>query len=452
MKCPRILIAGTSSGSGKTTAVCALLTLLKERGAGVSALKCGPDYIDPMFHQAVLGVPSANLDPFFCSESLLRSTLAAHAGAGITVIEGVMGYYDGTGKSGTENSTYSVARATGSPVVLVVNGHGSSTSALAVIEGFAGFAPDSGIRGVIFNNVAPGTYESLKRLTVRRFGDKILPLGYIPKLPEECLFKSRHLGLVTPEEASGIARGLGTLSRLCQDTLDVESVVSLAASAPDLEPETPCLPKLPPVTLAVARDAAFSFVYADTLRLFEELGAEIKYFSPLANEPVPEGAAGLYLPGGYPELYADILEKNRRAAESVRRTVLSGRPTVAECGGFQYLGQRLDGHEMCGVLPHESADTGHLVRFGYVTLTAKLPGLFGEAGIRLAAHEFHYYDSTENGGGFTARKVNGSSWDCAVYTDTLYAGYPHLYLPASVPAAESFLKKCVKFKERAKCL
>lgn len=450
MNCPRVLIAGTGSGCGKTTAVCALLTILKSRGVGVSALKCGPDYIDPMFHASAVGVPSANLDSFFCGEGLLRSTLAAHAGA-VTVIEGVMGYYDGTGGDGTDNSTYTVARATATPVVLVVNGRGTSTSSLAVIAGFAGFAPDNGILGVIFNSVAAGTYETLKGLMERRFGDRIRPLGYIPKLPEECRLQSRHLGLVTPEEVADISERLERLGAICRETLDVDGILSLAGSAPELAFERPRLPRLPPVTVAVARDAAFSFIYDDTLRLFESLGAEIRLFSPLADEPVPKGASGLYLPGGYPELYADALEKNRRAAESVRRAVLSGMPTIAECGGFQYLGKTLDGHGMCGALPHESANTGRLTRFGYVTLTAKAPGLFGEAGITLPAHEFHYYDSTENGGGFTARKANGRQWDCAVYTDTLYAGYPHLYLPASAAAAESFLRKCGEYKERSIC-
>ncbi len=451
MRCPRVLIAGTASGCGKTTAVCALLSILKHRGVGVSALKCGPDYIDPMFHRAALDVPSTNLDPFFCSDGLLRSTLAAHAGA-ITVIEGVMGYYDGTGEGGTDNSTYTVARATSTPVILVINARGASASALAVLEGFCGFEPESNIRGVIFNGVTSGTYEKLRALTCRKYGGRIRTLGYIPKLPEDCLFTSRHLGLVTPGELLDTAEKLRRLGEICGGTLDVDGIVSLADTAPELTSEPPSLPALPPVAVAVAYDAAFSFSYEDTLRLFEGLGAKIMYFSPLADEPVPEGAAGLYLPGGYPELYAGTLAKNRRANESVRAAVMSGMPTIAECGGFQYLGKSLDGHQMCGVLPHESAGTGRLVRFGYVTLTAKKPGLFGPAGLSLPAHEFHYYDSTENGDGFTARNTSGKTWDCAVYTDTLFAGYPHLYLPARVPAAESFLRKCAEFKEKKLCL
>ncbi len=448
---PRILIAGTRSGCGKTTAVCALLALLRERNVRVSALKCGPDYIDPLFHRAALGVPSANLDPFFCSDFLLRATLGAHAGGDIAVIEGVMGYYDGTGADGTDNSTWTVARAVSAPTVLVVDGRGASTSLLAVIEGFAGFVPDSGVRGVLFSGMTPGTYKSVASLVRRRFGDRLLPLGYIPRLPDECLFASRRLGLVTPEDLPDIAARLRNLADACRDTLDVDGILALARAAPELVFDAPPVPKLPPVTLAVAYDAAFRFIYGDTLRLLRSMGAEIRFFSPLADEPVPADAAGLLLPGGYPELHADTLERNRRARHSVRDAVRSGMPTVAECGGFQYLGASLDGHRMCGVLPHESRDAGRLVRFGYVTLTAKTPGLFGETGITLPAHEFHYYDSTDPGGGFTARKVSGKTWDCAVYTDTLYAGYPHLYLPASVPAAESFLKKCLDYKENSLC-
>lgn len=446
MRCPRVLIAGTSSGCGKTTAVCALLSILKRRGVQASALKCGPDYIDPMFHRTVLGVPSANLDPFFCSDELLRSTLASHAGD-ITVLEGVMGYYDGTGRSGTDNSTCAVARATGSPVILVINARGASASAIAVLDGFLGFEPESNIHGVIFNGVAGGAYETMKALCRRRYGDNVRPLGYIPKLPEECLLVSRHLGLVPPEELPDAVEKLERLGEVCAGTLDTEGILALAGTAPELKFEPRTLPALPPVTVAVAYDAAFSFIYEDTVRLFKELGAKPVFFSPLADEPVPEEADGLYLPGGYPELHVDALAKNRRAAGSVRTAVLGGMPAIAECGGFQYLGKSLDGRPMCGALPHESFSAGHLVRFGYVTLTAKKTGLFGADGLSLPAHEFHYYDSTVNGDGFTARKASGKSWDCAVYTDTLYAGYPHLYLPACPAAAESFLRKCAAFKE-----
>ena len=412
---PRILFAGTSSGCGKTTAVCAVLALMERRGLAPSAAKCGPDYIDPMFHETVLGVPSSNLDPFFCGGNLLRTALARAAGEP-AVIEGVMGYYDGTGEDGTENSTYTVARETGTPVILVVSGRGAYASLLAVIEGFLNFVPSSGIRGVLFSNVTAMTFAGLKQLTEARFGGKISVVGYIPRLPDDCLFTSRHLGLVTPAEIAGLRDKLSKIADLCEKTVDIDAVLALAGSAEPLKYEPPAAKCLPPVTIALAKDAAFCFVYPDTLRLLEEMGAEILPFSPLDDEPVPEPADGLLLPGGYPELYAGRLEENTVFRESVRRAVLSGMPTIAECGGFQVLGKALDGHEMCGVLPHESRNTGKLVRFGYCTLTAGSDGLLGPAGTTLPAHEFHYYDSTDGACRTVFGGVDNQGHECREHT------------------------------------
>ena len=447
MKKPRILFAGTLSGSGKTTAVCAVLTLLARRGIAVSACKCGPDYIDPMFHESVLGIPSANLDPFFCDGNLLRGILAENGGD-LAVIEGVMGYYDGTGTEGTDNSTWTVARETKTPVVLVINGRGASASLLAVLEGFLNFLPDSGIAGVLFNNTSPMVAASLKRQAQARFGDRVRVLGCIPKLPEDCVFGSRHLGLITAPEIADLQGVIGRIADACEKTIDLDALLEIASSAPDLAYTAQTVPRLPEIRLAVARDDAFCFYYKDTLRLFERMGAKLLPFSPLSDEPVPEGAQGLLLGGGYPELYADLLEANETAKNSVAAAVRNGMPAIAECGGFQYLGKSLDGKRMCGVLPHESTNAGKLVRFGYVRLTARKSGLLGEAGLQLRAHEFHYWDSTENGDAFHAEKPGGRSWDCCVMTDTLYAGYPHLFLPADIPAAEAFYRKCLVYKEK----
>ena len=444
---PRILFAGTSSGSGKTTAVCAILTLLARRGIAVTACKCGPDYIDPMFHESVLGVPSASLDPFFCDGDLLRGILAENGGE-LAVIEGVMGYYDGTGPDGTDNSTWTVARETKTPVVLVINGRGASASLLAVLEGFLNFVPDSGITGVLFNNTSPMVCASLKRQAQARFGERVRVLGCIPKLPEDCVLGSRHLGLITAPEIADLQDIIGRIADECGKTIDLDALVELASCAPDLDYTPKAVPNHPGIKLAVARDAAFCFYYKDTLRLFERMGAELLPFSPLADEPVPDGADGLLLGGGYPELYAERLEANEKTKQSVAAAIRGGMPTIAECGGFQYLGKSLDGKRMCGILPHESTNAGKLVRFGYVTLTAQKSGLLGEAGIQLRAHEFHYWDSTENGDAFHAEKPGGRSWDCCVMTDTLFAGYPHLFLPANIPAAEAFYKKCLASKEK----
>ncbi|MBQ8509473.1 MAG: cobyrinate a,c-diamide synthase [Clostridia bacterium] len=443
---PRVLIAGTSSGSGKTTAVCAILSLLKRRGIDVTSCKCGPDYIDPMFHKSVLGVDCTNLDPFFVDGNLLRYLLAENGG-GMTVIEGVMGYYDGTGADGMENSTYSVARETHTPVVLVINGKGASSSLLAVIEGFLNFVPDSMICGVIFNNVTAMTFASLKRLTEARFGGLLKVIGYIPKLPEDCILGSRHLGLVTAGEIENLSEKLNKIADLCADTIDLDALIAVAESADVLDFTLPEIPRFEPVRIALAEDAAFCFVYRDNLSLLEKMGAEILPFSPLADEAVPD-ADGLLIPGGYPELYAEKLAANETTKSSVRAAIASGMPAIAECGGFQYLGAELDGYSMCGILSHESVNTGKLVRFGYVSLTSHRADIFGDAGTTLRGHEFHYWDSTDCGDSYTAVKTNRKTYDCVVSSETLYAGYPHLYLLSNIAAATEFYQKCLKFKEK----
>ncbi|MBQ6753350.1 MAG: cobyrinate a,c-diamide synthase [Clostridia bacterium] len=446
MNAPRILIAGTNSGSGKTTAVSTILTLIRRRGLNVRALKCGPDYIDPMFHEKALGIPCTNLDPFFCDSKLLRHLLLQNAGSDITVIEGVMGYYDGTGRDGTDNSTYSVARLTDTPVILVVNASGASTSLLAVIEGFRNYRADSNIRGVIFNGITRSTYETIKQ----QLSSDIVPLGYIPKFGKELRIPSRHLGLVTAGEIDDISKKQNDIADLCEMTIDLDMILELAGKADELEDSSPIIPQKAPINLAYAKDEAFCFYYTDTLRLFEKMGATLLPFSPLKNEPIPSEADGLLLPGGYPELHADKLERNTVSKESVKAAVEGGMPTIAECGGFQYLGQKLDGREMCGVLPHESNKTDRLVRFGYVTLSSQKDSLFGEKGTMLKGHEFHYWDSTDCGDGFSCLKPNGRIWKSGVLTDTMYAGYPHLFLYQNIDAAGAFYDKCLGYKESRK--
>lgn len=451
MSHPRVIIAGTSSGSGKTTAVCAILSLLKRRGIKLRACKCGPDYIDPMFHHSVLGIDSSNLDPYFCDTDLLRNLVLDTAEDTLTVIEGVMGYYDGTGESGTENSTYTVASGTESPVLLVISAKGASASLMATAEGFLNMYPDSRIKGVLFSRMSAMNYLNVSRLFRNRFGDRLKTVGYIPELPEECILPSRHLGLITADEIDDLNAVLEKTADLCENTIDLDLIIDIAKSAEDPEFMPLDVPRLEPVTLAVARDDAFCFYYSDTLRMFENMGANIEYFSPLADETVPDDADGLLLGGGYPELHTEELERNTDASGSIYRAVESGLPTIAECGGFQYLGQELSGRKMCGVLGHTSEKVGKLVRFGYLTMTARHEGILGPAGTELRAHEFHYWDSSENGNSFMAVKPSGKSWECCVMTDTMYAGYPHLYLPASIPAAEAFYKKCLEYKERKQC-
>ena len=395
---PRLLLAGTNSGCGKTTLACAVLQALVDRGIDTGSFKCGPDYIDPMFHSRVIGAPSANLDPFFFTENTLRFLLARHAaGRAVSVIEGVMGYYDGLGLTTTRASTYEVARWTQTPVVLVVGAKGTALSALAVLQGFLDFCPDHPVQGVLLNQCSEGAYPALAAAIRERFGGRVRPLGFLPVLPE-CALSSRHLGLVTAAEVSDLREKLARLARQAERSIDLDGLLELARSAPPLEYEPVRLPRFDrPVRIAVARDRAFCFYYEDSLAALTELGAELVPFSPLADPALPEEIHGLYLGGGYPELYAPALSENASLRAAIRAAVEGGLPCIAECGGFMYLTQAIAGAPMAGVLPGTCADAGRLVRFGYVTLRARRDNLLCRAGEEIRGHEFHRWDATERG-------------------------------------------------------
>ena len=454
MSAPRLLLCAPASGGGKTTVTCALLQALVNRGAGPVAFKCGPDYIDPMFHSEIIGAKSRNLDLFFLGRDTARYLLEKNSrGSGLALIEGVMGYYDGIGLS-ADASAYDLARATGTPAVLVLDGRGRALTAAAAVKGMRDFRSDSGIRGVILNRVSPMLYPRLKEAIEGETG--VTVYGYLPNLPG-CALESRHLGLVTAAEVAGLREKLSALAAQAEKSVDIDGLLALAASAPALNAPAPALP--PPgegrPRIAVARDKAFCFYYADGLELLEALGAELAEFSPLADEGLPEGACGLYLGGGYPELFAGALAANAPMREAVRAAVAGGLPTVAECGGFLYLNRLLSDGEgrdwpMAGALPGRAANTGRLGRFGYVTLTAQKDGLLGREGKRLPAHEFHYWDSDAPGSDFRADKPQSSrGWDCAFHTPTLYAGFPHFHFWAAPAAARNFVAAARRYVQEA---
>lgn len=437
----RILIAGTNSGCGKTTVTCALLAVFRARRIDVSSFKCGPDYIDPMFHRQALGIPSQNLDLFFCTESQLQSQLASDPRA-LHVVEGVMGYYDGIGTDGVA-STYEIAKATNTPVILVLNVKGMYTSAGALIEGFLHFRPDSGIRGVIFDGATPMLYEGLKQIA-RNAG--VIPLGFIPH-DTSLAIESRHLGLVTAGEIVDLQKKLNALASLAERSIDLDQILQLATQAPRLFAAPPVTKQAPRVRIAVARDEAFCFLYQENLALLSALGAELCFFSPVHDSALPEQVQGLYLPGGYPELYANALCANQSMLSSVKDAVVRGLPTIAECGGFLYLHDTLDGLPMVGVIHAAAVRTDRLQRFGYVTLTAQTDNLLCNAKESIRAHEFHYYESDLPGSDFLAEKPSSTrQYACIHATDSLYAGFPHLYFPANPTFAERFVEQASHFR------
>ncbi len=443
---PRVLFAGVSSGCGKTTVTCAVLQALINRGLRLHAFKCGPDYIDPMFHERVIGARGSNLDLFFYAPDTVRYLLAKNAAeADVSILEGVMGYYDGQGINSLEKSTYEIARETGSPAVLVVNGRGMAFSAMAVIRGFLSAVPESGIRGVILNNVSAPTYALLKEAILEQFGGAVKPLGHLPPMPD-CAFESRHLGLVTAGEIADVRAKLNRLAAQAEQSIDLDGLLALAGESEPVRYAPPVVRKFEtPVRVAVAMDRAFCFYYRDNLELLREMGAELYPFSPLADAALPACDA-LYLGGGYPELHLDALSGNSAMRRAVRDALAGGMPCIAECGGFMYLTEAIEGRPMVGALPGTCKNQGKLVRFGYVTLTAKQDNLLCRAGEQISAHEFHYYDAEEPGGAFTARKRRGAPWDCAFATERLYAGYPHLPFYANPRFAENFYATAAAYR------
>lgn len=436
----RLMIAGTNSGCGKTTVTCALLSAFKARGMNLTAFKCGPDYIDPMFHRAVSGIGAYNLDPFFLDGSGLRAHLASHAGA-LSVIEGAMGYYDGIAAT-DEASAFKVASETLTPVVLVVNAQGAGNSLSAVIEGFARHRNNSFIKGVIFNGADEKRYPDLERIA----GDAgIRAYGTIPR-NENFYFPNRRLGLLAADEVKGLRDKLSELGRQAELTINIDGLLSLSKTAPDIAaPERKKPYRFMNIRLAVARDEAFCFLYEENLETLKDMGCETVFFSPLKDKALPAGIKGLYLCGGYPELYAKALSENESMTESVRNAVRNGLPAIAEGGGFIYLHEALNGYPMCGVIPGVAFETKSLQRFGYISLTAAGDNLLCKAGETLRAHEFHYCESQNSGGGFMAQKAGRElNYPCVHASDTLYAGFPQLYFPANLSAAENFIKKMSK--------
>ena len=430
------------SGCGKTTVTTAILRALQRRGVKLNAFKCGPDYIDPMFHTAVLGVPSRNLDLFFEDEAGIRSQLARHIQPdGLGVIEGVMGFYDGVSGTTDTASAAHLARATGTPAVLIVRPKGQSLSLAAQIHGFRTFAENT-LAGVLLNGVSAGMYSFYKQIAEKAG----LPvLGFLPPVPEAEI-PDRHLGLVTADELSDLREKIDRLADAAEEGIDLHALCALAQTAKPLTDTHMPLARATdfPVRIAVAKDRAFCFYYEDNFDVLRELGAELVPFSPLTDERLPENIDGLYLGGGYPELCEKQLSENEIMRDSIKIAILNGLPTVAECGGFLYLLQSLDGAAMAGVLPTSAHMTHRLQPFGYVTLTANSDNLLCEAGGQFPVHEFHYAQAVDNGTDFRAVKPNGRAWDCGFASDTLYAGFPHLYFRAKTEIAANFVRKCAE--------
>lgn len=432
---PRVMFAATRSGSGKTTVTCGVLAALKKQNIKVQAYKCGPDYIDPMFHRTVLGIDTGNLDTFFADADAIGRILARDTkDAELIVMEGVMGYYDGVGGTTTMASSYELSKVTKTPVVLIVDAKGASVTLAAIIRGIMEYKKDSRIVGVILNRVSPMFYSRIKHVIETECGIPVL--GY---LPEDASFavRSRHLGLLQPDEMQKQRDWVETVAEAARKTIDIDGILEIAAQAEMLQIQKATgeteKSKFPAgYRIGVARDAAFSFYYRENLRMLEDMGATLVYFSPLTDAHVSEVDA-LIFGGGYPELYAKQLYENQSMRASVWQALEAGMPCHAECGGFLYLGKSLadaegNVYEMVGFLDGAGFRTERLQRFGYVELAPQEADTFAVNTV-LRGHEFHYWDSTDCGDACLAWKPlsKQKTYPCMVKKKGTFAGFPHLY-------------------------
>ena len=442
-----LMITAMHSGAGKTVMTCALLAAWKRRGLDVRSFKCGPDYIDPMFHREVLGIPGRNLDLFLQGKEGMQRSFRKEDAA-LALVEGAMGYYDGRNGE-TEASAWETARCLGIPAVLTVRPGGSGITLAAQIHGMQTFRGESRIAGILLMDCAERTAASVAPILERECA---LPVfGYLPHM-EEAGIPSRHLGLLTAAEIGDLRERFERIADTAEKTVDLEGLLQLGTEAECVRiPQKPEKRSVRPAScrIAAARDEAFCFCYEENLEALREAGAEVVFFSPLRDEGLPQGTDGLYLCGGYPELFAERLAENEAMRSCVRNAVLGGLPTVAECGGFLYLQQSLENPKgksfpMCGALPGEGFRTERLQRFGYLTLLADRDSLLFRRGETVPAHEFHYWDSTDCGTALGAFKADGREWPCAFADEKLYAGFPHLHFGGTAPLARRFVKACVK--------
>ena len=452
MSIPRIMIAAPKSGSGKTLITCALLGALKKRNIDVVSCKCGPDYIDPMFHRTVLGVPSENLDTYFTGEDKTRQIFASFSkGHDMAVMEGVMGLYDGVGGIEEAGSSYHLAKVTKTPVILVVDAHGMGRSVLSVISGFKYYDKDNLIKGIILNRISKSFYENIKEITEKETGIKLL--GFFEN-NNDFYVPERHLGLTLPAEIEDIRSKISHCASLFEETVDVDKIIEISKC---MEGENPVVNKdkiykaEERLNLAVARDEAFCFYYDANIRILEKMGVVIKYFSPIHDGNLPEDIDGILLGGGYPELYAYELSKNVSMLEDIKFAINNDIPSLAECGGFMYLHKTLkdengNSYNMAGVIDKDIFYAGKLVRFGYIEMLDKKE-VFLKKGSLIRGHEFHYYNSTDNGTDVKAVKpVTEKSWECCYTEGNHWWGFPHLYYPSCEEFAEAFVEKMKAYR------
>ena len=452
----RLVIAGTGSGVGKTTLTIGLMAALRKKNLQVQGYKCGPDYIDPSYHTAVTGRPSRNLDSWMQEHDLVKDIIRrSSADADISIIEGVMGLFDGKAPTSNVGSTAEISVITQSPVILVVNCASMARSVAAIVKGFQSFAPKVNIVAVIANKAgSEGHYQLVKTAVEQEC--HIPVIGYLKadtavKIPE------RHLGLIPSIERGELDPFFEKLGELVAETIDLDQLMALS-EAPPIVTTTPSIfarRQKQTVKIAVAQDAAFNFYYQENLDLLSAFGAELSFFSPLNDEPLPNEAAGLYLGGGFPEEFAEILSMRSDVKASIRTAIKNGLPTIAECGGFMYLTEAIEtkdgkSFDMVGAIPGKVVMQGHLVALGYREITGRSGNPFLSQGMSAKGHEFHYsvYVSQAETPYAYETISRRKSQPEGYMNGNLVAGYSHFYFASCPKMVENWINKCKEWNSR----
>lgn len=462
---PRVVVAGTHSGVGKTTIATGLMAALRKRGHRVASAKVGPDFIDPGYHSVATGRPGQNLDSWICGAGAMAALAAKAAGdADIMVVEGVMGLFDGASwapevgslsrgtSSGGNGSTRGGTGSTSemgnllrAPTILVVDASAMSTSVAALVHGFHTYDPDVPLSGIILNRLGSPHHETLLREALGPLIDGGVPVLGALQRDDALTWRDRHLGLVpVVERPAEVAEAVDRLADAIARSVDLDAVVSMARAAPsvvdgmgELRHTRRVVPGTGSVRVAVPGGPAFSFAYPDNLTRLVEAGAEIVPFDPLVDPSLPGDAVALYAGGGFPEVYAEALSANRALLTDVRRRIEQGLVTWAECGGLLWLCRSLDGHELCGAIEADGAMTGRL-SLGYRTATTRSETPIARKGAPLRGHEFHYSTVDPSGSALDLAGRTGTA--CAGFSGpTLVASYLHLHLGADPGPAEQFV-------------
>lgn len=448
---PAVVIAGVRSGVGKTTIATGIMGALTRRGLAVQPFKAGPDYIDPSYHRLACGVPSRNLDTWLLpADTVLELYGRASSRRHISVIEGVMGLFDGHSSQDEEGSTAQLAKLLRAPVILVADASKVARSVAAEVLGYQQFDRELNVAGVILNGVgSPAHLDFCQPQIEATTGLPVL--GYLPRRAE---FEQpeRHLGLIPTVEGTVARNWYDTLIAQVEETIDVAAIARIASEATPafVPPQVYPAEERPRRTIiALAQDKAFNFYYQDSLDLLEAWGAELAPFSPLTDESLPEGTEGVYLGGGFPEIFAAELASNRPMLESIRSAAAGGMPIYGECGGLMYLGRSLTGfdgqaHDMAGLVPAVSAMSQSRLTLGYREVEARQDGPLLSAGKRVRGHEFHWstLERTPEPDESVHRVLNQDGRPDGFRSGSVWATYVHVHMGSETGLAPRFVDYC----------